>query len=629
MAGNNKGDKGSGSLAGRVAWIAMLFLVIPLLVFSFVGYRMVYKTQMRHILVTMDLLEQGERGVVDEFIKGQGLALDMMAENFADEPITSERLEEYHEFFSEHEPAQNLFYLKNGVCKAASSPEFVGKSFTKLLANRSRLPGGHDIFTARVFFNQNETILIGKATPKGYLMIAYPVNRLLDMLAIVKDDEYPVNFSLLDTYGEVIGSTDPAFNGEVFSEGGIRMEVIESPADAQFKEPIESFRFSLQGRSWAGMIKPIAGSDYQLLFAIGTKFVFLSFDRFLHLLIYFFGSLLIVGFPLALILTRRFSRPLRDLTEIMTLVGRGKTHYRYEPDRYGYEINHAGHVFNDMVDTLLHTQRAGEEERVAKESLEKEFAIGQEVQQSLIPESLPEIADLEIVARYLPAKEVSGDFYDLFKREDGKWLIVMADVSGKGIHACFYALLLRSMLRSFALKNTDLAEVLHQTNQLFSMDTQPHGVFATAWLGVFDPVDFSIMHTSCGHPPAYILRKNGHINELQNRTMSLGVAEISEFPIESTELHPGDQLFLYTDGLSEMHNLKNGLFGEDRIKAFIVEKQSLPTEDFLADLYEEMAWFSEGAPQHDDISFILLKRANGKTPEVVPEESPSPQSPHS
>ncbi|GAB5411399.1 MAG: phosphoserine phosphatase RsbU [Chlamydiales bacterium] len=608
MAEKHIANKGSGSLAGRVAWIAILFLVIPLLVFSFVGYRMVYKTQARHILVTMDLLEQGERGVIDEFIKGQGLALDMIVANLADQVITSEKLMEYHEFFSEHESAQNLFYLKDGICLAASSSEFVGKNFTKFLDNRARLAGGHDLFTAKVFFNQKETILLGKAMPKGYILIAYPINQLLDMLAIVKDEEYPVNFSLINPYGEVIGSTDEAFNGQVFAEGGVPMELIESPAEMQFKEPIEAFRFSFEGRRWAGVMKPVAGSEYQLLFAVGAKFVFLSFNRFIHLLVYFFGSLLIVGFPLALLFTRRFSRPLRDLTEIMALVGRGKTHYRYEPDRYGYEINYAGKTFNEMIETLLHTQRLGEEQRVAKEGLEKEFAIGQEVQQSLIPESLPELAELEITARYLPAKEVSGDFYDLFQREDGKWLIVMADVSGKGIHACFYALLLRSMLRSFGYKNSDLAEVLGQTNQLFSMDTEPHGVFATAWVGVFDPINFSLSHVSCGHPPAYILRADGHLDECNNRVMSLGVAEITEFPIERTELHPGDQLFLYTDGLSEMHNLKNGLFGEDRIKAFLVEKQTLPTEEFLADLFEEMAWFSEGAPQHDDLSFILIKR---------------------
>ncbi|MDX8431012.1 MAG: SpoIIE family protein phosphatase [Candidatus Algichlamydia australiensis] len=628
MAEKWMGDKKEGSLAARVAWISILFLVVPLLIFSFVGYKMVYNSQLRHILVTMEMLEQGERGVIEEFVKGQDQVLDVMAKNFGTDPITSEELGSYHELISEHEESQNIFFIQKGICKAASNTAFVGKDFTGFLMNRTRLKGGHDLFTSPQFFNRGATLLLAKAMPQGYLMISFPLDRLLRAHSIVDDEDYPVNFSLLNQFGEELGSTNPIFGELVFAEGGVQMEMIDWQKVPRIKQEIDAFRFTLDGKKWAGIIKPVEDTGYQLLFAIGSDFAFFSFDHFIRMLIFFFGALMLIGFPLAYLFTKRFSKPLKDLSEVMTLVGKGKTHYRYEPDSYGFEINHAGLIFNEMIDTLLHAQREGEEQRVANQTLSKELEIGQEVQQSLIPQTLPEISGLQMVARYLPAKEVSGDFYDLFQREDGKWLIVMADISGKGIHACFYALLLRSMLRSFASKNADLAEIVQQTNKLFALDTAPHGVFATVWLGIFDPTSFSLTHLNCGHPSAYILRTGDKIEELNNRAISLGVTELTDLPIQTTELQPGDQLFIFTDGLSEMHNLKNGLFGEERIKEFLIQKSDLSFEDFIADLFEELAWFSEGAPQHDDLSFLLIRRASERSPEVVPQSDPNPLETH-
>ncbi len=628
MAENQQRDKRRGSLALRLAGISILFLVVPLIVYSIVGYRTVYRTQLRHVLVAMDLLEQGQRGVMDEFIKAQKQVLDLMVADLEGETIDSVVLTQYHSLLGQHEMSQSLFFLENGICIASSNPKFIGEDFTTTLSNRKRLKGGHDIFTAKDFFGSGRTLVIGKATPRGYLMLSFPIDRLLETYAVIDEDEYPINFSLLNDYNEVVGSSDRPFDNQIFGEGGIRMIPIEAEKTFKFKDKINAFTFQLDGADWAGILKPVGASGYQLLLAINTDFAFISFTRFLWIFFVFFGALVLVGCPLVYFCTRRLARPLRSLSETMQKVGEGKTYYRYEIDRFGYEINHAGIIFNEMIDTLLKSQKRGEEQRVLKETLEKEFSIGQEVQQSLIPETLPEISGLKMAARYVPAKEVGGDFYDIFKRADGCYLIVMADISGKGIHACFYALLLRSMLRSFAAKNADLKEVISDTNNLFSLDTGSSGVFGSAWVGIYDANSYALTHLNCGHPPAFLLRAGGNMEELANRTISLGVSPIEEFPVETTELQPGDQLFLYTDGLSETHNLKKELFGEAHIKEFLSSRKDHSISDLIGDLFEELAWFSEGAPQHDDLSFLVIRRASEKNPQADPEAAQDPQSPH-
>ena len=314
----------------------------------------------------------------------------------------------------------------------------------------------------------------------------------------------------------------------------------------------------------------------------------------------------VIGGGAVYLFTRRIGQPLKNLCKTMDRVSEGAIHARYTPDRMGFEINGLGLQFNRTLDALLFHAQAAEKERLLREKLAEELRIGHQIQAGLLPQHVPGIPGVDIATSYLPSQEVSGDFYDLFRLENGKLLIVVCDAAGKGISACLFSLGLRSILRSLATVVADLPELVRRANDLYLIDAHASSMFATLWLGLYDPAAHHLAYCSQGHPPA-LLRREGKLQELWTGGIALGAQKIDVIPTKQMVLAKGDLLVLYTDGIIEAHNRNDQLFGKERLHPFVLDQKHGTAQQIVDRLMDEIRLFSQGAPQHDDMTVVVLR----------------------
>lgn len=351
----------------------------------------------------------------------------------------------------------------------------------------------------------------------------------------------------------------------------------------------------------------ILGTDFTIQLDVNRQDI-----RGLHLESYYlrFATLVffvgIIGGLLVFFLTRRIAKPLNNLIETMQKVSAGASHARYTPDRMGFEINALGVRFNETLDSLLeHSQRA-ESERIRREKLAKELHIGHEIQASLLPKHVPGFSGIDIASAYYAAKEVNGDFYDFFQLPNGKLLISVCDIAGKGIHACLFSLGLRSIIRSVASMTTDLEEIVLKANDLYLKDAHESSMFATLWIGIFDPKTNSLEYCSQGHPPALLVRK-GEVQELWTKGIAMGAQTIDVAAVDKIELKIDDVLVLYTDGVIEAHNPQNELFGKKNLENLFAEETKETAQQMIDRTIEAVHLFANGSMQHDDLTVLIMK----------------------
>lgn len=313
-------------------------------------------------------------------------------------------------------------------------------------------------------------------------------------------------------------------------------------------------------------------------------------------------------------LTRRMAKPLQRLSQVMEGVESGDLNARYRKDWMGFEINVLGSHFNRTIDALTRHMETAKNERVAKEKLAQELKIGQEIQTSILPRVMPSFPGVEVAAGFLPAKEVGGDFYDVFVKKgvegDGKsdqLMLAIADAAGKGVSACLYSLCVRSMLRSYEATIEELPKIIDATNSIFCLDTVDSGVFVTAWVGAYDATSRKLNYSCCGHYPALLIKQDGSLSELTTRGMALGVQPYEKVESASVQLHSGDFVLLYTDGVLEAHNSKNELFGKQRLMDCIRSKKWSSALELVNAVEQTVAAFAASTPQHDDVTLLVLR----------------------
>lgn len=319
--------------------------------------------------------------------------------------------------------------------------------------------------------------------------------------------------------------------------------------------------------------------------------------------------LIVIGGIGAWRLIHRMARPYDQLEHVMDAVEVKDYNRRYQHDRFGFEINTLGMKFNEMIEVLLRNIEEAKTERVKAELLLKELQIGQAVQKELLPKEIPQFSGLRIGHGFVPAKEVGGDFYDLFVKDKNQLMLAIADASDKGISACLYSLIARSLLRGFTQKEQTLSDAILQTNNLFYRDVQTTNNFVTAWVGYYQVEEQMLTYTSAGHYPALLVHPNGQIEELTTAGIALGVSILQEVQMRSIQLTLGSILLLYTDGVVEAHNEKGELFGKSRLFDFVISHRTLEPQQLIDQLIAEVGQFAKQIAQHDDLTVLCLRNS--------------------
>lgn len=246
----------------------------------------------------------------------------------------------------------------------------------------------------------------------------------------------------------------------------------------------------------------------------------------------------------------------------------------------------------------------------ANRRMTQELALAGEIQASLLPAELPELPGWEWAAMLRPAREMSGDFYDLIPLADGRLGILMADVVDKGVKAALFMALTWALIRTYAGENpTEPAAVLATVNSRILKDTRS-GQFVTAFYGVLDPTTGAFTYCNAGHNPPVLLSPtaNSPIRMLTRTGMILGVMADQSWGETTIELAPGDVLLFYTDGAADAENSEGVFFGQERLVEIARTHLGRPAQDVQDALVAAIHDFVGDMRQFDDIALMVVAR---------------------
>ena len=262
------------------------------------------------------------------------------------------------------------------------------------------------------------------------------------------------------------------------------------------------------------------------------------------------------------------------------------------------------------VETHLTLRHLQEQLQSANQKMARELALAGQVQASFLPSRLPSIPGWDLAVTLKPARETSGDFYDVHLMADGKLGLLVADVVDKGVGAALYMALSWALIRAYTAEYPAQPElVLSAVNRRILADTSGDQ-FLTAFYGVVDPGTGNLIYCNAGHYPPYILgRNNGRASRLLPRTgMLLGVEPEEKWSQASDQLAPGDVLVLYTDGILDAEDTAGGFFGKERLLSTLQANLDRSAQEIQKALMDAVAEFTHGAVQSDDIALVVAVR---------------------
>ncbi len=230
------------------------------------------------------------------------------------------------------------------------------------------------------------------------------------------------------------------------------------------------------------------------------------------------------------------------------------------------------------------------------------------LQQALLPGDPHITPGYQLATRFIPGaagKQVGGDFYDVFETEDGKTAILIGDVSGKGIESAAMAAATRSTVRAFAYDMGDPAQALNHANTVI-IQSPIYERFATAFLAVLDPETGGFTYSSAGHPTVMVKKSAGDVELLNSGSFPIGVVNDGDYTLDKSHLAPGDQMVMYTDGISESHN-SSSMLNTDGICLLLENCISNSPADTLEALFKTALDFS-GGHLTDDAAVVIIER---------------------
>jgi len=248
-----------------------------------------------------------------------------------------------------------------------------------------------------------------------------------------------------------------------------------------------------------------------------------------------------------------------------------------------------------------------QKEMVVRERLETEVQLARQIQQTFIPEFLPQFENWELAARWKTARQVGGDFYDVFDLPNNKLGLFIADVADKGVPAALFMALTRTLIHAAVIETTSPAEALTRVNELLLPDTK-QGMFVTAVYAVLDMNTNELTYVNAGHNPPLWVKQDGTIEKLTRSGVALGAAEDAHMEERTISLNSEDHVLFYTDGLTESFNYEGDFYGDDGLIGAIRSSHSSSASDLLNVVEKSLLDFVQDMPPADDLTMLALRR---------------------
>jgi len=313
-------------------------------------------------------------------------------------------------------------------------------------------------------------------------------------------------------------------------------------------------------------------------------------------------------------------------------------------DELGEVIAAFMQMFNQITDAISERKQAEDslQESLKKVeaysiALNKELERGRQMQANFLPAQLLHRPGWEISAFFKPARQVAGDFYDVFELPGDRIGLVIADVCDKGVGAALFMALFRSLIRIFSGQifldgvcllddqalsklfsstsdetgtdfcRTEPLEAVQFTNNYISKNHGDTGMFATLFFGVLDPASGALTYINAGHEPLYTIGPVGVKETLSPSGPAVGVMPHTEFKIQQAYLEPGDTLVGYTDGITDARSPHNQLFTKERLQ-LLFEQPVSSASDLLEQIIANLSTHIDNAPQDDDVTILAVRR---------------------
>ncbi|HEX4068381.1 MAG TPA: PP2C family protein-serine/threonine phosphatase [Acidobacteriaceae bacterium] len=244
--------------------------------------------------------------------------------------------------------------------------------------------------------------------------------------------------------------------------------------------------------------------------------------------------------------------------------------------------------------------------------MKRDLQIAKEIQAWLLPANPPQVPGLEIAFATRPANTVAGDYYDVFSRQgesgaDSTFLIAVADVAGKSVPAAMLMATFQASLKTLARTPGSLADLVGRMNSYACSNSQNGRRFTTTFLAEYDPGSRRLMYVNAGHNPPMLRRSSGAIERLEAGGMPVGILEGAPYEAGAVTLESGDWLVIFTDGVTEAENKFAQEYGEARLMAVVNALAAVGPPVMLNAIMHDLDRFVGEAPQHDDVTLLLVK----------------------
>ncbi len=343
-------------------------------------------------------------------------------------------------------------------------------------------------------------------------------------------------------------------------------------------------------------------------------------------LVLFFLLLLLAVIVMGLLYRRRMQKvivkPIRAVAEAAKNYAADRRSGKRDKAYFSSLELHTGDEYESLAETMAEMEKEIEvfEEDLTRitterERLKAELNVAAQIQQDMLPQKFPPFPDrheFEVFASMTPAKEVGGDFFDLFLIDEDHLALVMADVSGKGIPAALFMVISMTLIKNRALMGGSPAEILADVNkQLCNGNKTKSSMFVTVWLAIVTLSTGEVAEGNAGHENPLLLQQNGEddrhfIESKTHHDFVLGGLKKATYHAHNFVMRPGDRLFIYTDGVPEAANESGERYGMERVNKLLDQHTAEDPKAVLAAVRDDVDRFAGATDQFDDLTMMLF-----------------------
>src|SRR6266545_3179185 len=261
---------------------------------------------------------------------------------------------------------------------------------------------------------------------------------------------------------------------------------------------------------------------------------------------------------------------------------------------------------NRQLQQAFDELKAAQEQLIEKERLERELKVAADIQMSILPDKLPEHEHFDFGGRILPARQVGGDFYDIFFLDENKIGVLIGDVADKGVPSAIFMARAHALIIAEADRATTPGEVLRMANKHITR-LEKSTQFVTALYGFLDTKTGEFSYARAGHEPPLLLDPRGEVHRIPHKPgMALGLWENIALDEYSLALPKGSLLVMFTDGMTDCRNPKGEPFGLERIKYTMAEQRTITAQLSCDQLFDNLMIYQNGSKQDDDVTLVAV-----------------------